>query len=115
MSDKGALVTSSAGMRLIAQQTLLNRGDWARLRDFIQDSYTAEALAAQPVEARLAELEALMAQVGKLRVYQVVGAGKHQVVALMQGQREPLLYLMEMAVEEDFPHRILRYAQQPLA
>lgn len=110
MNDKGTLVTSNAGMRLIAQQTLLNTGDAERLRGFITDSYAATALETQSIEARLGELQAL----GKLRVFQVLAADKHRVVVLMQAQQDESLHLIELAVEEDYPHRITEYRQQPL-
>jgi hypothetical protein len=110
VSDKAALVTSQAGMRLIAQQKLLNNGDAERLRVFISESYAESALEAQPVEARLAELQAI----GRLRVFQVLAADKHRVVVLMQAQRDEALYMVELAVEEDYPHKITEYSHKPL-
>lgn len=114
MSDKGTLVTSNAGMRLIAQQTLLNKGDFERIRTFVADHYAGAALEAQPAEDRLAALRALAEQAGRLRVYQVIAADKHRVVVLMQAQKDEALYLTELAVEEDYPHRVTEYKHQPL-
>jgi len=114
VSDKGALVTSNAGMRLIAQQTLLNRGDFERLRGFVTESYAAAALEARSAEARLADLQAALAQSGRLRIYQVLAVDKHRVIALMQGQRDQAFYLTELAVEEDYPHRITEFSHNPL-
>ncbi len=111
MNDKATLRLSNAGMRLIAQQTLLNNGDAERLRVFITDSYAASALESQPVVSRLADLQAL----GKLRVFQVLAADKHRVVLLMQAQRDDALYMVELAVEEDYPHKITQYSQKPLS
>lgn len=110
MNDKGTLVTSQAGMRLIAQQTLLNAGDAERMRTFIADNYSASALESQSTESRLAELQAL----GKLRVFQVLAADKHRVIVLMQAQRDEALYMIELAVEEDYPHKITVCTFQPL-
>ncbi|MAS32397.1 MAG: hypothetical protein CL610_00225 [Anaerolineaceae bacterium] len=110
MGDKGALVTSNAGMRLIAQQTLLNRGDADRLRHFIRESYTPDALETQSVDDRLADLQ----QTGKQRVFQVLAVDKHQALVLMQAQRDEGLYMTQINVEEDYPHRITVYSQQPL-
>jgi hypothetical protein len=115
VSDKGALVTSQAGMRLIAQQTLLNRGDFERLRSFIAESYTAAALETQPADDRLADLQTMFEAAGKLKVIQVIGTGKHQVIVLMQGQKAEAPYLVEMIVEEDYPHKITVFGYQPLA
>lgn len=110
VSDKRALVASQAGMRLIAQQTLLNAGDGERVRTFIADHYAAPALEAQDTEARLADLLAL----GRLRVHQVLATDKHRVVVLMQAQRDEALYLVELAVEEDYPHKITEYSHRSL-
>jgi hypothetical protein len=110
VNDKGTLVTSQAGMRLIAQQTLLNAGDAERMRTFIADNYSASALESQSTESRLAELQAL----GKLRVFQVLAADKHRVIVLMQAQRDEALYMIELAVEEDYPHKITVCTFQPL-
>lgn len=97
-------------MRLIAQQTLLNGGDAERLRLFISDSYAASALEAQPAESWLNELQAA----GRLRVFQVLAADKHRAVVLMQAQRDEALYMVELAVEEDYPHKITICTYQPL-
>ena len=43
-----ALAGSNAGMRLIAQCSLLKRGDEARLREFLRSGYTEAALQQSP-------------------------------------------------------------------
>jgi hypothetical protein len=114
VDDKSALVLSNAGMRLIALQTLLNKGDFARLETYIRDNFTAAALEAQPVEDRLAELRAAWEHTGKLRVYQVIGTDKHQVIVLLEAQQAPGFFLHELTVEEDYPHKITAYTFQTL-
>ena len=114
MNDKGALVTSSAGIRLIAQQTLYNKGDFERLRGYIAENYAESALESQPAADRLADLRVLSGQAGKLRVAQVVGASKHQVVVVMEAQQGDSYYLTQLAVEEDYPHKITLYSHQLL-
>lgn len=109
MDDITALKTSNAGMRLIAQQTLLNRGDPDRLRTFIGESYTAAALEHESVEDRLQSLQAAQAQTGRLKVMQVLATDKHHVVVLMQAQSDGSMVLNEMKVEEDYPHRIIEF------
>ncbi len=74
MNDTAALVTSNAGMRLMAQQMLYNRGDFERLREFIGESYTAEALEDQSVEDRLEIFESMLAQ--HRQAARAAGAGK---------------------------------------
>lgn len=114
MSDQAALTTSSAGMRLIAQLTLFNRGDFKRLRAFIAESYAPAALEAEILPARLAELRGHYASGGPLRVCQVIAADKYQVIALTQAHRTGALFYTELAVEDDYPHRITTFAHYPL-
>lgn len=114
MADKDALIQSQAGMRFIAQMTLYNTGDGDRLAGFIANSYHASALEQQPAPERLQAMLALRQQGGKSRVHQVVAMDKHQVVVLLQMQHTHALYLAEMIVEEDYPHRITTYTLQPL-
>ncbi len=113
MSDQAALTASSAGIRLIAQLTLFNRGDFKRLRAFVADSYTPAALAAEILPARLAGLRARYASDGPLRVYQVIAADKLQVIALTQARSGALFYT-ELVVEDDYPHRITAFTHYPL-
>lgn len=114
MDDKSALVLSNAGMRLIALQTLYNRGDLDRLHTYIGDYYSDEALATQSAADRLAALQTLLAQAGKMRVYQVLATDKHRVVVLMQAQNADSLFMHELAVEDDYPHRITQFNHAPL-
>ena len=114
MDDKSALVSNSAGIRLVAQQTLLNRGDLDRVRDYIADNYTEAALEGQSAPDRLAALGTLIAEAGKLRVYQVLAIDKYKVVVLMQPQQGDGFYMTEMVVEEDYPHRVSSFSIQPL-
>ncbi len=114
-SDQAALTRSSAGMRLIAQLTLFNRGDFKRLRAFIAESYAPAALQAEILPARLAALRGQFASGGPLRVCQVIAADKHRVIALTQARRSGALFYTELAVEEDYPHRITDYVHRPLA
>jgi hypothetical protein len=114
VDDKTALTRSNAGMRLIAQQMLLNRGELDRLRTFIEQSYSPQALETQAVDERLAALQAIQAQTGKMRVYQVLATEKHHVLALMQPEKGGGFYMNEIKVEADYPHRIIEFRQQPL-
>jgi len=114
VDDTSALVTSNAGMRLMAQQMLYNRGDFARLRSFISESYTPEALEDQAVEDRLAIFESMLDTIGKLRVQQVIASSKHQAVVLMAAQGDGAFYMHQISVGEDYPHKISAYSVQPL-
>lgn len=111
MDDKTALTTSNAGMRLIALTTILNQGDFTRLRSYIADHYQAGALAETPVSMRLAELKAVHRIAGKLRIAQVIAADKHQVIAAVESERGQQ-FIARVTVEADYPHKILDYSVQ---
>jgi uncharacterized protein with GYD domain len=113
LDDKTALKTSSAGMRLIAQTTIFNQGDFARLRTYITDNYHDAILAEVPASTRLAEQKAIYRMAGKLRVEQVVAAGKHQVVVIMEAERSGR-FLVTMTVEEDYPHKVRDFNVQAM-
>ena len=63
MQDKIALTTNPAGMRLIAQMTLYNVGNWDRLRRYIGDSYGDLLLFASNPEERLKVFTTLHQQI----------------------------------------------------
>ncbi|MBL8152980.1 MAG: hypothetical protein JNM70_02250 [Anaerolineae bacterium] len=107
------LIPSNAGMRLIAQTTLYNKGDFARLRTFLTESYHESALAEMSLAVRLAEMKALRRLHGKLRVEQLMAVDKHQAVVVLAAERGAV-FLTQIAVEEDYPHRILGFHMQAL-
>lgn len=113
-ADQKALSESQAGMRFIAQMKFYNDGNFERLRVFIQDSYSDALLAEQSAHARLNDLRERHAQVGRQKVKQVLAAGKHQVAVVLQAENTPHLYYAEVLVEEDYPHRILKFLHAPL-
>lgn len=108
MTDQQALVTSQAGMRLVAILTLFNRGDFSRLRQYLREHYAEAALEEHPAVSRLAEMRLLRAGGGRQKLRQVVGVEKHRVIALMDGEQGGL-FIHELACEEDYPHKITAY------
>ena len=106
MDDKLALRVSQAGMRFIAQMTIYNSGDFERLRQYIAESYHPDLLAQESVEDRLAIFREQYDTIGKVRVKQVVGSGKHHVIVVLGTENEEGYLLNEMQVEEDYPHLI---------
>jgi hypothetical protein len=106
---KAHLARSRAGMRLIAQLRLYNEGDIDRLRAFLNDAYQPSALGGS-VGDMLARLGEERAATGKLRVEQVVGIGDHQAIVVLAAQHGGL-YTVSLAVDEEYPHKIVRYEQ----
>ena len=93
-------------MRLIAQMTIYNSGDFERLRTYILESYHPDALTNESVEERLAVFREQYETIGKVRIRQVIGSGKHHVIVMLETEREEGYLLNELKVAEDYPHRI---------
>ncbi|MEO1289144.1 MAG: hypothetical protein AAFV93_15375 [Chloroflexota bacterium] len=114
-NDKIALRASQAGMRFIAQAHIYNGGNWERLQQFIRDSYSEAMLETQPVEGRLSMFQTTFDKVGRLKVKQVVATHEHRVVIVVQTETgEHPFFLVDLVVEEDYPHKIISYSHQPL-
>ncbi|MEZ4671194.1 MAG: hypothetical protein R3E39_25085 [Anaerolineae bacterium] len=86
------LIPSNAGMRLIAQTSLFNKGDFERLRTFITESYADIALEAISVKARLAELKAMYRMAGKMRIDRVVAVDKHTALVILETERAVFIW-----------------------
>lgn len=112
--DKLALRASQAGMRFIAQTHIYNQANWQRLHTFISDSYKAELLEQEDTDARLAIFQNLYEQVGRQKVKQVLATHEHHVIVVTETEREGAFYYVEVQVEDDYPHQITAFMQQPL-
>ncbi len=112
--DTNALKASQAGMRLVAQTFLYNVGKEDRLRQFLSEAYADDLLAQQPADAKTAAFLHMRRVVGRLKIKQVLGIDPHQVVALMQAERLPDGFIIELKVHADYPHKIVYYMQRPL-
>jgi hypothetical protein len=112
--NKEVLKGTAAGMRLIAQTTIYNSGDLSRLRSFVLDNYHADVLTEQPAGVWMSMFRLWRADLGRLRVRQVLATDKYHVVVLMESERGTGYYLHDLAVEEDYPHRITQFVQQAL-
>lgn len=108
------LARSHAGMRLIAQMTFYNKGDFERMGTFVAEGYTAGALEMMSAKDRLLDLKMTYRVAGKLRVWQVMATDKHRVVVMLQGQKNNAMYLAQMMVEEEYPHQVMDYHHQLL-
>ena len=113
--DKVVLRASQAGMRFIAQSHIYNTGNWERLQSFIADSYHVDKLAEQAAEHRLDIFKTTFDKVGRMKVKQVVGTHEHRAIVVVEVEHGELPYfLVDIAVEEEYPHKIIAYSHQPL-
>jgi hypothetical protein len=114
VDTKIALMQTPVGRRVIAFLTIFGSGDFDRLRTYIAENYNDTALRQCPVDERLHQHQTIFEQAGKLRVYQVVASDEHHVVFIVQGQKDDSLYLNEMRIEADYPHKVIEFTQTAL-
>ena len=107
--NKQLLTQTPVGMRLIALMTLYNSGNFSRLRSYVAESYHPSLLEGQAVGAIVAVLKAQRRLLGKARVREVVGSDKYEVVVLMESENDDRMSLVDMAIEEEYPHLITRF------
>lgn len=113
--DKLALRASQAGMRFIAQTHIYNSGAWERLEQFIADSYHPDQLEQQDVAGRLRSFQTTQEKVGRWKVKQVVAVHEHRAVVVVEVERgEQQFFLVDLVVEEEYPHRITAYSHRPM-
>lgn len=105
------LTQTKAGRRFMGFMKAFNTGD--DLHAYATNYITADALEKHPPEEWARQLRQIHAATGRLRVIQVVAADEYRVVVLMQAQTDSALYLTEMAVSEDYPHKIMEFIHRP--
>lgn len=115
MDNKFALKSNSAGIRLIAQMTIYNSGDFERLRRLVEDSYSDDLLGLRAADDWLAMFKDLHRRLGKLRVMQVLALDKYQVVVLMLAQNDSGFYIHDLKVDPEYPHKVIGYSQSAVA
>ena len=98
-------------MRLIALSTLYNKADFERLHAYIDEHFTANALAVEATAVRLQSLRDQFEGGGKVRVQQVIAYDPHQVIVMLASERGVLI-LEDLQVEADYPHKIKAHTRQ---
>jgi hypothetical protein len=107
--DHRLLSRSQAGMRLIAQTSIYNKGDFERLLTYIRENYAPAALEDGSADERLRFFRDTHAVLGRLKVLHVVSAEKHHVVVVMEAERGDEYFVNDLEVEEDYPHLITHF------
>lgn len=111
MDVKETLSKTKAGRRFVGFMRALNSGDIAILRpqlDYIAD----KSLEHHSKEIWQAQLQYIHAITGGLKAIQVMASDEYQVVVLMQGHKDNRLHVIDMTVEEDYPHKVLQFVQR---
>ncbi len=112
MSQPANPGSSQAAMRLIAQTTFYNRGDQARLIQFIADAYAPELLEQQPPIAKAAAFAQMRKLLGKTRIKRWIVMNEHDVVARMEAENGTR-FVVELKCMDDYPHKIIYFMQHP--
>ncbi len=112
METKVALMKSKAGRRFAGFMKAYNTGDPDVIYDFVKQYTTDEALQAQPVKTWAKQLITIYQHIGTMKVEQVVAADEYRVVVVM-GAQAGGLYTTELAVSEDYPHKVAEFKHEP--
>lgn len=113
--DKFYLRASQAGMRFLAQTHIFNTLNWERLQQYISESYHEDQLEQQSIESRVQVFKTFYEKVGRVKVKQVIGTHEQRVVVVVEAEKgEVPFFLVDVVVEEDYPHKIIGYSQQPM-
>ncbi|GEM_PF-724566 len=111
--EKRAISSTQAGMRLVAQLMFYNQNNETRLRQFIQESYSASELEQEGTEERLTALLSQFDALGRQKLKQLLATSKHHVVVALEAEKGGFYYC-ELACEDDYPHKITRFLHHPL-
>ncbi|RMG86443.1 MAG: hypothetical protein D6712_07545 [Chloroflexi bacterium] len=113
-ATKQVLMKTQVGLRFIAMMAIYAKGDMERLRQYIAEYYTDDALASKSVEERLAEFEVAHEQVGRFRVQQLMGLSDYQAIIITETEKGGGFYMHQMQVEEEYPHKVIEYILRPV-
>lgn len=115
MDIRSDLMKTKAGRRFAGFMATFNRGDAHKLRAFISEYTTDEALQSNPVDDWMAHLELIYGSTGGLRAVQILASDEYRVLLLMQAHADGSLHVVEMAVSEDYPHKVAEFIHHPAA
>ncbi len=111
MDVKETLSKTKAGRRFVGFMRAVNSGDPAMIQTQVQ--YIADkALEAHSAQIWGAQLHYIHAITDGLKALQVVASDEYQVVVLMQAYKDNRLHLIDMIVEEEYPHKVMQFIQR---
>jgi hypothetical protein len=113
MENKLALTQTKAGRRFMGFMKAFNSGDPAIIGGYIAEYAAGESLKSHNVDDWRDELTRIYSATGGMKLAQVIASDEYRVIVLMQGKAGGGLYLTEMTVLEDYPHKVAEYKQQP--
>jgi len=115
MSDNAKLIgESKAGRRFIAQTNFYNRGDFDRLKTFMEEGYYELILMENPIKRRLLDLKMTRKLHGRLKVAKVETAEEYGIQLILSTEKTDSRLHLTMVVHEDYPHLVTHYSLVPV-
>lgn len=115
MQVQTELMKTKAGRRFVGFLKTFNGGEVKPMQNFVAQYTTDEALEQNTLDAWIVHLGAIYAQTGGLRALQVMASDEYRVVLLMQAHANESLHVVEMAVSEEYPHKVAEFIHRPAA
>lgn len=106
---------TKAGRRFAGFMKTFNAGDVEQIQDFVTQYITDDALAQNTTNEWIEHLGAIYTLTGGLRAVQVMASDEYRVVLLMQAHSDASLHIVEIAVSEDYPHKVAEFIHRPAA
>ncbi|GEM_PF-2038411 len=107
------LKVNPVGRRYMGYLAIFNSGDPERIRAYIAENYTEEALAENSVDDLLAWHMHLFELTGGLRIHNVYLSQDHFVVVIVRDKLTDAMHMDKMKVSDEFPHKIIEYLHVP--
>ena len=104
-----ALYRSRAGMRLIVLLTIINRGDFARVKEYLREQSATSAFAEVSLAERLAELRLQRKCCGRLRFKQLAGISDQHAIVILATEGGDAYLLAQITVEAEYPHLLTHW------
>jgi hypothetical protein len=113
MSDiRQTLTRTKAGRRFMGFMRTINQGDNEAIAQLVTDAIDETALEAHNPEIWAAQLQYIHAMSEGLRAVNVIAEDEYRVVVLMQAHKNNRMHIVDMAVSEDYPHKVLQFIQR---
>lgn len=90
----------------------VNQGDENTLRTTVEQYITEEAMQTHEIDTWVKQLLHVHETTGGLKAIQVVASDEYRVVVMMQAKTDNRLHIVDMAVSEEYPHKVSQFVQR---
>lgn len=112
MDAKTTLSKTKAGRRFVGFMRTLNMGDEKQLRFTVEQYIADEAIQTHDADTWVQQLINIYQSTGGLKAVQVIASDEYRVVVMMQAKQDNRLHIVDMAVEEEYPHKVSQFIQR---